>query len=83
MSFIKLFEEFVQKKETDNKSKLSLFLEDDEDDQEEDEEEDNADDDGGVSIFVFPPSTGVLEVCGSCGNGVQCGGWGKVLRNRI
>lgn len=62
MSFIKLFEEFVQKKEVDcNKSKLSALLEDedvDEGDEEKqpetevdtEEADEDEDDDGGVSI---------------------------------
>lgn len=52
MSFIKLFEEFVQKKDIDTKSKLSAFLSEDEQPAPEPEPE-QQEDDGGVSIYDF------------------------------
>ena len=52
MSFIKLFEEFVQKKDVDCKSKLSVFLSEEEQVNEMERELDE-DDDGGVSYTNF------------------------------
>lgn len=51
MSFIKLFEEFVQKKDVDCKPKLSVFLSEEEPVNEIERQPD--DDDGGVSYTKF------------------------------
>ncbi|KAM7343581.1 reduction in Cnn dots 1 isoform 2-T2 [Cochliomyia hominivorax] len=58
MSFIKLFEEFVQKKDIDTKSKLSVFLsEDDQQQQQPETEPEPQEDDGGSTTATADTST--------------------------
>lgn len=53
MSFLKLFEEFVNKKEVDSKSKLSILLSDDDQERVQENEKEDVEDDGGVSIKLI------------------------------